>query len=288
MGQVEDKARVTEWINKNVVILSDSRNQQPFRRLRSADCGPPTGEGVFYAYSLCHLAAKSNCREVVQFLIVHCGADLSNRNLQIDAHSQSDADLEPADSIFTTILSTFHAPVEFLKEVLNSGVAQSFEDSSSQSRKTFAFGELDAEIYLLLAHVLIRRLIADFAVLCPSSSPACLWSVNRENDGAQQMNVLNAIVNSSDDLHCAQYELLKHPLIGAISELLFFLSGDKFMKMLMSFRGVLESEMEALPQVLPSLGLHLLGFCVECVHSCIFNVKRISNGWITERIVIHR
>lgn len=57
------------------------------------------------------------------------------------ADSETEADLEPSDSVFCMILNTFHSPVEFLKEVLNSGVAQSYEDGS-QSTKTFTFGEL--------------------------------------------------------------------------------------------------------------------------------------------------
>lgn len=59
--------------------------------------------------------------------------------------------------------------------------------------------------------MLIGRLITDFAVLCPP-----LWSPGNNESDSKQMNVLNAIVNSSDDLHCAQYELLKHPLIGGV------------------------------------------------------------------------
>lgn len=49
------------------------------------------------------------------------------------------------------------------------------------------------------------------------------------------MNVLNAIVHSSDDLHCVQYELLKHPLVGGIfiydlinSGLTYLLDRDPF------------------------------------------------------------
>lgn len=58
--------------------------------------------------------------------------------------------------------------------------------------------------------MLIKRLIADFSLLCPPRPV----SDNKRNNAIKQMNVLNVIVNSSGDLHCAQFELLKHPLIG--------------------------------------------------------------------------
>lgn len=127
MGQIEDKTLVTEWINKNVVVVNTrSRNNHRM-------------DGVFFANNLCHLAAKNNSRGIVKFLVCHCGADLSSNCLQIVADGDSDADIEPSDSLFTVILNSFHEPVEFLKELLKSGVAQSNEDGT-QLRKTFTFG----------------------------------------------------------------------------------------------------------------------------------------------------
>lgn len=199
VAQEEDKTRVTEWINKNIVIIVDPRSRHSLH---------PLSEGVFYAYNLCHLAVKNSSRQVVQFLIDHCGADLSCNCLQVIAQNESEADLEPSDSLFSMILNTFHDPVEFLKELLNSGVEQRFEEGS-QSRKTFTFGKTKRYFNVFFCKCLINHLIADFSVLCPPSS-----SFNDQPSNAQQMNVLNTIVNSSDDLHCVQYELLKHPLVG--------------------------------------------------------------------------
>lgn len=135
-----DKARVTEWINKNIVIFTDPRTKAHNHSIIRSPIPLSDAVGVFYAYNLCHLAAKNNCRDVVQFLIVHCGADLSCNSLQILAQDASEADVESSDSVFSMILNTFHEPVEFLKELLNSGVAQRYEEGS-QSRKTFTFGD---------------------------------------------------------------------------------------------------------------------------------------------------
>lgn len=140
VSQEEDKSRVTQWINKNIVIISDTNKTHQRGLLSSPGLPEPAGEGVFYAHSLCQLAVKYNYRDLVQFLIVHCGADLSSSCLQIIAQDKSDADIEPTDAMFTMVLNTFHEPVEFLKVVLNSGVTQKYEDSS-QSRKTFTFGD---------------------------------------------------------------------------------------------------------------------------------------------------
>lgn len=41
-------------------------------------------------------------------------------------------------------------------------------------------------------------------------------NVANGNSSSHQMTVLNAILNSTDDIYSEQYELLKHPLIGKI------------------------------------------------------------------------
>lgn len=148
--QVKDKALVTEWINKNIVTIhppqhDDHQEQQQklFQRRRRSTIVKQLSadEGVFYANNLCHLATKNNLREVVHFMVVHCGGDLSKKCMKVEVNSDSNADLEPSDSLFSMIMSTFNGPVEFLKDVLNSGVQLSYEDGS-QLRKTFQFGAL--------------------------------------------------------------------------------------------------------------------------------------------------
>lgn len=120
----EDKDQITEWINKNVLV---STNTTP-------------GSGDYFAFNLCHRAAKYNM-EMVRFLLENCGADLSVSSLQIRADSAMEADVEPSESLFTMILNTFHEPVQFLSQILNTGVRQGNEDCC-QSNKTFTFGEL--------------------------------------------------------------------------------------------------------------------------------------------------
>lgn len=43
------------------------------------------------------------------------------------------------------------------------------------------------------------------------------WTTNYvEKHDVQHMSVLNSILNSTDDIHSEQYELLNHPLIGIL------------------------------------------------------------------------
>lgn len=78
---------------------------------------------------------------MVRFLLVNCEADLSAPSLHIRAESAMEADVEHSETLFTMMLNTFYDPVQFLGQILNTGVRQGNEDGS-QSSKTFTFGEL--------------------------------------------------------------------------------------------------------------------------------------------------
>lgn len=92
------------------------------------------------------------------------------------------------DTAFTLIIMHFREPIVFLKGVLDDSIT--CEDK-----------ENDYEFNL------------DFSMLCPSMNNR--WTTNYvEKNDVQQMSVLNSILNSTDDIHSEQYDLLNHPLIG--------------------------------------------------------------------------
>lgn len=92
------------------------------------------------------------------------------------------------DTAFSLIIIHFREPIVFLKGVLDDSIT--FEDN-----------ENDYEFKL------------DFSMLCPSMNNR--WTTNYvEKNDVQQMSVLNSILNSTDDIHSEQYDLLNHPLIG--------------------------------------------------------------------------
>lgn len=124
---MENKSHVTDIINKNILIPVDHYL--------------PRRGGVFFAYNLCQMAVRNQLPEMVRFLIVHCGADLSAQCVQIDADGDQDARLESSETTFDMILTTLHEPVLFLRTLLDTGLRTDFEDGN-QSRKTFTFGEL--------------------------------------------------------------------------------------------------------------------------------------------------
>lgn len=91
-------------------------------------------------------------------------------------------------TVFSLILIHFREPIEFLRGFLDDSI--NCEDKGN-----------DYEFEL------------DFSVLCPNTNDK--WTTDYIDEvPIQQMMVLNSILNSTDDIHSEQYELLKHPLIG--------------------------------------------------------------------------
>lgn len=108
--------------------------------------------------------------------------------IYLEIHNLNTMKITYKDTAFSLIIMHFREPIVFLKGVLDDSIT--FEDK-----------ENDYEFKL------------DFTILCPSLKNR--WTTNYvEKNNVRQMSVLNSILNSTDDIHSEQYDLLNHPLIG--------------------------------------------------------------------------
>lgn len=86
------------------------------------------------------------------------------------------------------IMIHFREPVQFIKSLLDESI------TSKDKGNDYQF-------------------VLNFAIFCPTTNRMSVES-GFEEDVIHQMSVLNAILNSTEDVHSEQYELLKHPLVG--------------------------------------------------------------------------
>lgn len=123
----ENKAEVLSWINRNVYC--EIPNEEKWG----------TEQGRVQGLNLCHRAVKNHSRDVVKFLLINCGADLSVGFLDIVMDDKGKVKIVTSDSLFGLIMTHFRDPIQFVKEILDDGVCQNEDRFGDDPR--FLFGE---------------------------------------------------------------------------------------------------------------------------------------------------
>lgn len=122
----ENRVDVCRLVNKNVFVVT-------------AEIQPaPTGDRQYQGLNLCHRAAKNNCRDLVHCLLLHCGADLSARYVEIGTEG-SEYVIRDRDTVFSLIVMHFREPISFVKGLLDDCIFRS--EKSLGDDLEFSFGE---------------------------------------------------------------------------------------------------------------------------------------------------
>ncbi|CAD7092217.1 unnamed protein product [Hermetia illucens] len=155
-----------------------------------------SGSGQNVAMNLCHLAAISQAREILRILI-KAGGDLSKRCVGINDTSNRKKFVFK-ETLVDLIVTHFREPVLFIRHLMDDSIKCHDMGSSYE--------------YVLDFSILHPQMHRQFKDIINGNGSR---NVANGNSSSHQMTVLNAILNSTDDIYSEQYELLKHPLIEA-------------------------------------------------------------------------